>query len=62
MAGEITDFMKMSQNVQRMDSLMVAANNKNLSLLELLLKLSLQTQSSVLNEYRRIHFRTSQAN
>lgn len=35
MAKEISDFMKITPNMQRMDSLMVAANIKNLSLLEL---------------------------
>lgn len=35
MAKEIADFMNISPNMQRMDSLMVAANIKNLSLLEL---------------------------
>ena len=35
MAKEIAEFMNISPNMQRMDSLMVAANIKNLSLLEL---------------------------
>lgn len=35
MAKEIADFMNLSPNMKRMDSLMVAANIKNLSLLEL---------------------------
>lgn len=35
MAKEIAEFMKISPNMQRMDSLMVAANIRNLSLLEL---------------------------
>lgn len=35
MAKEIAQFMKISPNMQRMDSMMVAANIKNLSLLEL---------------------------
>lgn len=35
MAKEISEFMKISPNMQRMDSLMIAANIKNLSLLEL---------------------------
>lgn len=35
MAKEISEFMNISPNIQRMDSLMVAANIKNLSLLEL---------------------------
>lgn len=35
MAKEIAEFMKISPNMQRMDSLMIAANIRNLSLLEL---------------------------
>ena len=36
MAKEISDFMDITPDKQRMDSLMVAANIRNLSLLELL--------------------------
>ena len=35
MAKEIAEFMNLSPNMQRMDSMMIAANIKNLSLLEL---------------------------
>lgn len=38
MAKEIAEFMKISPNMQRMDSMMIAANIKNLSLLELFYK------------------------
>ena len=35
MAKELSEFMKITPNMQRMDSLMIAANIRNLSLLEL---------------------------
>ncbi len=42
MAKELSEFMKITPNMQRMDSLMIAANIRNLSLLELFSILALQ--------------------